>query len=332
MKATLLVLAALALPACIHTWETREGPTDEQKLELYSTTATYLYESDDLYRAQEQAVKALEIDPENLVMRRMIGWIRLRLGSNEDLIVAERFFRDLLRDKDENSATILGLSIACERLGTAYDRSARATEDGRRTPNAGREVEADAAALRETAATYWQEAAERLEGLLAEGEGSTDAMNALQRIYAEQGRLEESLAWSERLLERAEEELEIRRRMLTSTNLSQREEKVFRENVSKAQELSIQTHLFAATLLFKLAREKEALGHLDDVVEESPNMAQVYGMRAQLRHRLGLFELAIEDIDRFLSLSEEPFEHPDIRRAFDLRDACARELVAQSRG
>ena len=130
-------LAALALSglvlagasACMmdlpNTREERREPTDEELFELYSTTATYLYDDDSLVRAQEQAVKALEIEPDNEAMRRMIGWIRIRMGSTEDLLIAEEMFRRLRRDRDENQATLLGHATALERLGIAYDEAAR---------------------------------------------------------------------------------------------------------------------------------------------------------------------------------------------------------------
>src|SRR5688572_32481686 len=84
-KARLLAVLAV-VPACMNTYEKKVEATPEQKLELYTTTATYLYEDGSLDRAQEQAVKALEVEPENRTMRRMIGWIRLRKATNEDLI------------------------------------------------------------------------------------------------------------------------------------------------------------------------------------------------------------------------------------------------------
>ena len=116
----------------MHTYQKEIEPSKEQKLELYTTTATYLYEDGDLDRAQEQAVKALEVEPEDRAMRRMIGWIRLRKNGNEDLILAERFFRDLMRDGDDNENTVLGLAITCERMGKAYDDVSRALTAGDR--------------------------------------------------------------------------------------------------------------------------------------------------------------------------------------------------------
>ena len=327
---TLAFIIPLAT-GCFHTLQTPQEQSPEQRLDLYTTTATYLYEDDDLLRAQEQAVKALEIDSDNEEMRRMIGWIRLRLGSNEDLIVSERFFRDLIKEGDENPVTVLGLAIACERLGNAYDLVARAIESGTRAPERNADPKKAAARSFKQAKGYWLEAIERIEGMLTNDEGSTDAMNALQRLYASMERFDESLAWSIKLLDRTGEELEACRRILTSENVDPTDEAFFREQEARAHELRTQTNIFAATLLFKQQKNEEALTHLDDVVAESPRLAEAYSIRAQLLSRLGEYQRAIEDLDKYLSLSKNPNDHPDIKRAFEIRSQCERELSRRRR-
>lgn len=330
----LLLGPILACPACFltnlgpHTVQKRVEPTDEQKYELYSTTATYLYEDDELDRAQEQAVKALEAEPEDRTMRRMVGWIRLRKNGNEDLILAERFFRDLRADGDENENTTLGLAITCERLGKAYDDVARALQSGEREPAAGADRERSAQELTDKAQRYWQESIRLCEGLLATGEGNTNAMNALQRVLALEGEYERSLEWSARLLERTSAELASWRRMLQEKDLQDSEERLFRKNERAALDLQTDTHIFAATLQFKLQRYDEALVHLDQLVTDAPDLPQAYSLRGQMRARLGQYAAAIQDFDRYLALSDAPFEHPDVRKAFELR-AEAQKHVAR---
>jgi len=324
-----LVLALAA--GCKHTSQKTIEATPEQKLELYTTTATYLYEDGDLDKAQDQAVKALEIDPKHRAMRRMIGWIRVRKDGHEDLILAERFFRDLMRDGDDNENTRLGLAITCERLGKAYDDVARATRAGERPAPAGSTPAAHAADLERRARLYWNEGAELCDGILAAGEGNTNAMNALQRIEALRGNYAASLDWSQRLLERTTEELTSWRRMLQEKDLTDSEERLFRKNERAALELANDTHIFAATLLFRLERYDEGLPHLDAVVASNPALPQAYSLRGQFRARSGQFQAAIEDLDRYLALSEAPFEHPDIQRAFELRAEAQKQLTQPQR-
>lgn len=334
MKSPALTVLCLWLPlaaACKHTRQETIEATPEQKLELYTTTATYLYEDGDLDKAQDQAVKALEIDPEHRAMRRMIGWIRVRKDGHEDLILAERFFRDLVKDGDDNDNTRLGLAITCERLGKAYDDVARATRAGERPPPEGQAPEAHAQELERRARAYWDEGAELCAAILETGEGNTNAMNALQRIEALRGNYDASLGWSQRLLERTGEELASWRRMLQEKDLTDSEERLFRKNERAALELENDTHIFAATLLFRLGRFDEGLPHLDAVVASNPSLPQAYSLRGQFRARSGQYQAAIEDLDRYLALSEAPFEHPDIQKAFELRAEAQRKLTQTPR-
>jgi len=326
------VLLALSLPltgGClgIHTFTSKEGPTDEQLLELYTTTATYLYEDDSLVRAQDQAVKALEIDPENLAMRRMIGWIRLRMGTNEDLLIAQKFFRDLRDEGDGNNATTLGLATTLERLGVAYEQAARGFRDGTREPENGQDPQTEATDLENRSRDLWNEAIELYLVTLTHGEGSTNAMNGLQRVYALIGEYEESLSWTMQLLERSTAERAAWERMLTQAELTEDEDRLFRTNVRIATRLQIDTHVFASTLLNRLQRYDQALEHLDQVIEAVPLLPQAYSLRAQIYIAQGDYEAAIPDLDQYLRLSEEPFEHPDVRRAFDLRTECEQQLA-----
>ena len=321
-----LFVAVTVAPACRHTFQKRRGPTDEQLVDLYATTATYLYEDDSLIRAQDQAVKVLEIDPDHRPMRRMIAWIRLRMGSNEDLIIAEQFFRQLRRERDENDATLLGLATALERLGTAYDQASREFASGERQPAEGVDAEAQTRDLALKARDYWHESLELYQQTVHEGEGSTNGMNGLQRVYALLGRYDDSLGWSERLLERSAEEMAVWRRLLTQQELTEREEQLYRENERMAADLQLETRLFAASLLHRLGRDAEAIEELGAAVILRPELAQLYSRRAQLLGAVGEHERAIEDLDRFLRLSDEPFEHPNVQRAFKLRTQCEREL------
>jgi len=319
----LLPLAALPLACASNPGEM----TDEERIELYETTATYLYDDGALIRAQDQAVKVLELDPDNQEMRRMIGWIRLRLGSTEDVIIAEQFFTDLRRERDEHAATTLGLAIARERLGTAYFGTSRDYLDGTRTPREGEDPVARANELQEEAVDYWKDARKLYESTLEDGEGSTRSKNGLQRVCALLGDFEASLRWSDEVLTDAQAELVSWRRMLEGGDLNEEEEKLFQRNEDSARRLLIETHLFAASILNDLGRSAEAVDHLDAVIETDGRIAEVYSLRAQLRAKVGEYDLAIADIDQFLKLADKlPWEHPDVRRAFDLKAECEQQL------
>ena len=301
--------------------------TDEEKVELYSETASFLYEDSSFVRAQDQAVKVLEVDPENLAMRRMIGWIRLRSGAPRDLDIAEDFFRRLVRDGDDHAATIQGLATVCERLGLGYEETARSYESGGREAPEGEDITALVEETHEMALQYWHESETLYLSTLTEGEGSTRSKNGLQRVYAYLGKYDESLAMVDQVLSEARGELEQWRRMLTNSDLGEQDEILMRTNEKAAIALLRNTHLFAADLLFQQNRYADALGNVESAVMLDSTDAELYSLRAQLRSKTGDFAGAIEDIDVYLRRSETPLDHPDVRRAFDLRTECELALA-----
>jgi tetratricopeptide (TPR) repeat protein len=196
---------------------------------------------------------------------------------------------------------------------------ARALQAGERAPEEGQQRDKSVQELAEKARDYWQEALTRLNGILESGEGNTNAMNALQRVYALSGDFEQSLSWSQRLLERTAAERTAWQKLLQEKNLTDKEETLYRKNLRDAADLENDSHLFAATLLFRMQRYADAIAHLDRVVESSPELPQAYSLRGQMRARVGEYEAAIQDLDRYLALSDAPYESPDIQRAFELR-------------
>lgn len=324
----LLWLAPLALTGCLGSGGPPEM-TREQKIELYTETASYLYEDGSFLRAQDQAVKALQLDPENEAMRRMIGWIRLRMGTTEDLAIAEEFFRNLRFSGDEHPATIQGLATVTEQLGVGFDLAARDFAAGTREPADGGDPAVAAREAQDQAMQYWEESADLYRSTLDEGEGSTRSKNGLQRVLSYQGKYEESLAMSEQVLGEAREELAQWRRMLTASDLTDRDEDLMRNNERAAQQLLFDTHLFAAQLRYKLGQYGAALEDIDGAALLDPGSPEVYSLRGQLRAKLDDHAGAIQDIDRYLKLSETPLEHPDVQRAFDLRASCEVALSEQ---
>ena len=87
------------------------------------------------------------------------------------------------------------------------------------------------------------------------------------------------------------------------------------------------------SILHTLGRTPEALEHVRDAIALEPDRAELYAQRAQLSSEIGRFQDAIGDLDRFLRISDKPFEHPDVRRAYELRTHCEGELAqAAARG
>ena len=318
--------ALLPLTAC-QSNETEFDP--EKQLELYMTTATYLYQDESLIRAQDQAVKALEIEPENRPMRRMIGWIRLRMGTIEDVLIAEEFFRDLYEDGDEDAPVLLGLATAQERIGIANDEASRAIISGERYTDHP-DPEERAAELADEARRLWSESLANYQRVLDSTTQKSNALNGLLRVSALTGDYEASLNHGRNLLEISRSELEGWSSTLHSSELTETEERVARESVRATTDLLIETHLFRTSILHRLGRTGDALDDVEAAIILDATRADLYSTRAQLNSEVGLFAEAIEDLDKFLRLSTHPFEHPDVRRAYDLRAFCETHLVDQA--
>lgn len=329
-KITATLLLSLLLPGCgglPNSSENQKEMSEESRIELFASTANYHYEDDQLDRAQSQAVKVLELDPWHKPMRRMVGWIRVRMGSNADLLVAKDFFEELRREGDENQSTILGMATTLERLGVAYAEAAERVARGEQLPDDGLAKKKSADKLKQHSIELWDESIETYLETIVEGEGPLTAINGLQRVHALLGNLETSLDYSVQLLKASQEECDWYRSRLTQGELNIEEELLYRENERIAEDLQTQTHLFAATILHDLGRESEALVHLNQVIEIFPDMAQAYSRRAQLRASEGQYAGAIADLDRFIGLSKESSEHPDVVYAFDLRSSYTKALA-----
>jgi tetratricopeptide (TPR) repeat protein len=97
--------------------------------------------------------------------------------------------------------------------------------------------------------------------------------------------------------------------------------------VAAAQKLWAATRLQMATVLLHAGRSQEAEAELDAVIARAPGRYELYGRRAQLRSERGDFAGALSDVDEYLRLTPDPYDHPDTRRAYELRSRCEAALA-----
>lgn len=325
LSRVLVLLLSVWLAACSTTGGAPEPMSDEDRLNYLKETAWYHYENGDLVRAESQALKGLEIDERDVQLRLMVAWIQLRSDTREGLIIAEGMFEELQSSDDYRAW--LGLAEALERLGVLYTESALAIERGDRQTLAGT-PEDRAAELRESAEENWRRAIELYERTLAESPEQLKSINGLQRTSALLGDYAAGLHWAERLLQITEEESNLWEAQLARPDLTAREENRLRLNKQRTEELKLRTHLFASSMLRKQDRTQEALGHLQIAAALDPDSPDVYGRRAQLLAELEDYEGALADLDTYLRTSTEPYDHPDIQRAFDLKTSCEEALAS----
>jgi len=319
----LIVAALFSLAACSSTDE--GGLSKADQLNLHVEYAKKFFSDGQYAQAEQQADLGLALSRKDHELLLIKGWVRIKRGRTDDVLMAERIFRDI--DSSDDYRAHIGLGEALERKGVLYWESAKAVESGERATNAADPAKR-AKELRVDAERFWAESEALYKRALESKSSAIQAINGLQRVAALRGDHEQALAWSERLLETSQQELAFWRKDLQRPNLNADDENAIRRLLNGGEQLVLETHLQASTMLVKLGRKAEGVAHLDAATELAPDRAEIYSRRAQLLHELGDHQRARADIQAFLKLSKLPVDHPDVQRALDLLTECEVALNA----
>ena len=314
-------LAAFLLALIAACSSSGSKPDPEKQLAMHREFALRYYDGNDLARAEQQVDKALEIEPQDIQLRLMKGWIRQRRGTTRDIFVAERIFRDLVDTMDYRAT--LGLAEALERKGVLYSEASEAVASGSR-PTDAPNPSARADELGREAHAAWRQSATWYEKTLEAKPGEFQAINGLQRVHALRGDYDQSLRWSAQLLEASQAEVAFWQTKLAQPALSAREEARLRTLLTSSTRLQLQTHLHASALCVRVGRLEEALGHLESVIAIDPDHSDAYSRRGQVLKGLRRYQEAIASLQQYLRLSTHEFAHPDIQRAYELMSECER--------
>lgn len=327
-----LVRTSLAfLACCLLVAGCASGPVmDPQKeLEMRKELALRYYDMDDLQRAEEQARRGLEIDPDDMQLQLLIGWVRERRGRAEDVFYAETIFRGLEGRGDFRAW--LGLAQALERKGVFYSDTARDIRSG--------ELVTDALDPQKRADEYdvkakesWTEAVTWYQKVLTKRDGEPQSLNGLMRTEALLGNYEDSLRWARLLIDQCDQEIAIWTKQLGRADLRADEEEALRGLRKATQKLVVECRMQAATLLLSTNRPTEALVQIDQALAVEPDKADIHGRRAQVLMELGRYAEALASLDAFLKHSDQPFESPDIQKAYDLIAQCKSHLAQAPTG
>lgn len=318
------LLLLLLVPGC-----TSDKPQvdEERQLEI-RTDSTALYMGMGEYeRAIDQAMKGLELDPDNFILRLYLGRALLMRGGTRDVLQAENIFLQL--DPDEDFRVSLSLAEALERKGLAYDEASRGVATGEVFSQATDPV-ARAEELHQEALAAWNEALTQYDHANRLRPNDPEIVNGLVRVTSLLGRDEESLAWADALLASSQTDRRIWEEQLQRTNISVTEEDRLRAILRGITDLEEAVLLQAATISVGLDRPEDAIAYLERVITISPDLAAAHSRRAQLLIELNSYEEALAAIDNFLRLTDLPFDHPFVRKAFELRRAC--ELALEKGG
>ena len=326
--APLFLSVALAAASCSST-----GPSAEElerQIEIHTETCAGYLGMRDYQRAEDQALRGLALDEENFTLRLYLARALLNQDRTEKVLRAEQVLRTLPTDEDFRVSLSLGETL--ERKGIALDEAALGVLSGERFTNAA-DPEARAGELAAQAQKTFQQAEQNYQIAYGLQLNDTEVLNGLVRICALQGRYEDSLAWGEAIIRITESDRLFWKKQLDRPNIAPREEKRMWDNIRQLEELEVAVHLqAAATLNNQLGRTEEALAHLDQIIAFDPSIPETYSQKAQLLVKLESYESAMAAIDQYMRLAQLDFEHPDIQRAWRIRNDCEAALLRSREG
>jgi tetratricopeptide (TPR) repeat protein len=314
----------LLLCACVTTGGERDlNPEERQRLiDIHTESAQQYLNMGELDRAEGQVEKGLELDKGNRKLEQILGKTLLKRGRSEDLMRAEKVFRE--GDPTDFQISI-GLGATLERLAILHRESAADIRSGKHLTQAP-DPEQRALEFERRAGIYLAESRSCYERSLQQKPDNIDGLNGLVRVEALLGQSEASLTHAEKLIGLLRADRKFWETSLVRPEISADEETRFRKLARAQAELEVAIHLHSAGLLHGLARDEQAITHLDSVIELKPELSEAYSRRAESRMVLGQYQLAQADIDTFLRLSTgKSANDPDIQRAYQLLGDCMRK-------
>jgi tetratricopeptide (TPR) repeat protein len=337
MKKLVRVLAPVLLsavpalaPGCASDKPPELSPEQKARIvDRYTETAQQYLMMGELDRAEGQTEKALEIDPTNVKCKMIRAWTLQKRGKTQDILVAERIFREIRNEGDYRA--IVGLAECLERKGVAFDEASRDIASGKRVSEAP-DPAARAKQLVAERDRAWKESSEHYEAVLKDHPDDVDARNGAMRICALVGRLEQSVDHADKLVAQIGPTREFWQKRMVRPEISAKDEQLYRGRIDHFRELEVVTRVHAANLLHQLSKDEQALERIEGALALEPDRAELYGRRAELEKSLGRNEKAIADIDQFLHRSTQTYDHPDVKRAYRMRKECEDALRAGSGG
>jgi tetratricopeptide (TPR) repeat protein len=332
LTALLVLPSSFVAQGCVSDENKPPELTAEQKarvIDRYTETAQQYLMMGELDRAEGQTMKALEIDPKNVKCKMIRGWTLQKRGKTQDILVAERIFREIKNEGDYRAT--LGLAECLERKGVAFDEASEAIASGKRVSEAP-DPSVRSHQLVAERDRAWKESSEHYAAVIKDHPDDVDARNGSMRIQALLGNDDASLEHADKLLAQIGPTRDFWEKRMLRPEISAKDEKLYRERIDHFKSLERATHVHAAMLLHKHSRDDAALQHVEAAIALEPDRAELYGRRAEIEKSLGRNEQAIADIDQFLHRSTLTYDHPDVKRAYRLRKECEDALRTASAG
>jgi tetratricopeptide (TPR) repeat protein len=333
LAATLCGGLGAGLVSCSSTPDTGEDGrpklSDEEQLGLYFENALRYIELGDIARAEDQAFRALEIEPKNSRFLLIYGQCKLLQGKSGDIQAAIQIFESISEKDDYRVQMFWGAAV--ERSGVLYEEAAAGVRDGSRPTDAPdrakRSVE-----LESEARDQWRQAKAHFLRSREIYPGEPQSLGGLVRTTALLGEMDESIAYARELIDSIRGSQRLVMIQLEDEGLSAEDETRLFENKRSNREFEVKARLHIAFLLEELGRYNEAVTEFDEILVLQPDLPEAYSLKAQLLFDLGEFVKARSSIERFIELRARTasFEDPDIRKAYDFVERCERAIATSN--
>ncbi len=333
--ATLCAGLGTGLVSCSSTPDTEDDGrpklTDEQQLGIYFENALRYIELGEIARAEDQAFRALEIEPENSRFLLIYGQCKLLQGKSGDIQAAIQIFESIPEKDDYRVQMFWGAAV--ERAGVLYDEAAAGVRDGSRPTDAPDRAKR-AAELEAEARDQWRQAKNHFLRSREIYQGEPQSLGGLVRTTALLGEMEASIAYSRELIDSIRSSQRLVMIQLEDEGLNAEDETRLFDNQRSNREFEVKTRLHIAFLLEELGRYNEAVTEFDEILILQPELPEAYSLKAQLLFDLGEFVKARTSIERFIELRARTasFEDPDIRKAYDFVERCDRAIATSNQG
>jgi len=310
------LLALLLAGAC----SSSTGELD--RVEDFRQRATQYYEAGDLLRAEQQARRGLQLDPDHSMLNLILGRTLLR---HRDLQSVVKAFPYLQKAYDQEEDYRTGLSLGEGHLRYAEFLIGEAANLEERAGQLGGSEEKDAEEMRTRAAHAREKADQRLKRALSLLEESRDAapsftftLQLLASCYAHLNRWKDSLATLEKLEGILVESRRFKNQQLALRDLPLWQEDRLREELKRDLKMEEDSRGLAATIHMETKDWEAAEEELGAILKLDPDLDQEYYNRGYCRYQLGKLAPAAEDMLDFLRKTHLGYDTEEVAKALDI--------------
>jgi len=309
----LAVPALLGSPGCVSSDEL----TDEERYDIYMTNATRYYEAKRFPECEQQVRKAIAIDPDSAEAKLELGWAMLYQGTPTKLEAAEQHFSACFADDPSDFRYGLGLGFSRFALGKmAMDRAETLRATAPTPDRSAQDLAAAAAESERTGLEKLDVARATLEDALSIQHDYAPALACLGQIHMLSGRYDEAIVWFEKYIPIATTS---RTKLveISKTGRDEMERDLATKKIETNLEKELEVRRAVANIRYKQRRYAEAIDQLKIVLELKANDEEALFNRGQCQYQLAEYDVARDDLKKFLEVTMRPFDEM-VKRSYDL--------------